>query len=153
MRKGVKHNIQCLCVLPQYRKKKNPPYHEFIVFSIIDESDTIEEKFAQCNNCGVIHKIVDICKSEIATNRAEIMMLSQDDIKLMLPTPVSNTLDNYQCDLPTWEYALFITQEKNWGDFVILERNSIDEGFEGKLLRFKEENKYSIEPFIDRRSI
>ena len=35
--------------------------------------------------------------------------------------------------------------------FIILERNSIDEGFDGKILRFKENNRYAIEPFIDRR--
>lgn len=152
-RRGIKHNIQCLCVLPQYRKRPNPPFHEFVVFSIIDESDTVEEKYAQCNNCGVIHRVVDLCKSEVATDRAEIVILSKDDIKMMLPSPVVNTLENYQCDLPTWEHALFIVNEQTWEDFVILERNTIDEGFEGKLLRFKENNRYSIEPFIDRRAL
>ena len=151
MKSGIKHNIQCLCVLPQYRKKKNPPYHEFVVFSIIDESDTIEEKYSQCNNCGVIHRVIDICKSEIATNRAEISFLTEKDIKMMLPSPVANMLENYQCDLPTWEHALFIVSEQKWDEFIVLEKNTVDEGFEGKLLRFKPDNKYTIEPFIDRR--
>jgi len=151
MKQGIKHNIQCLCVLPQFRKKQNPPYHEFVVFSIMDESDTLEEKYAQCNNCGVIHRIIDLCKSEIATNRAEINFLTKKDIRMMLPSPVSETLENYQCDLPTWEQALFVIQEQCWNKFVILEKNTIDDGFEGKILRFKQENKYSIEPFIDRR--
>ena len=71
----------------------------------------------------------------------------------MLPSPVVDTLNNYQCELPTCEHALFIVNESKWGDFVVLERNAIDEGFEGKLLRFKENNRYSIEPFIDRRAI
>lgn len=153
MARGVKHNIQCLCVLPQYRKTKDPPYHEFVVFSVIDDSDTVEEKYAQCNNCGAIHKIIDLCRSEIATDRAELVILTKDDIKLMLPSPVVDTLNNYQCELPTWEHALFIVNESKWGDFVVLERNAIDDGFEGKLLRFKENNRYSIEPFIDRRAI
>lgn len=152
-RKGIKHNIQCLCVLPQFRNRANPPNHEFVVFSVLDESDTIEEKYSQCNNCGVIHRVIDLCKSEIATNRAEISILSKKDICLMLPSPVVNVLENYDCDLPTWEHALFITSEKKWEDFVVLEKNAIDDGFEGKLLRFKEDNKYTIEPFIDRRSI
>ena len=152
-RRGIKHNIQCLCVLPQYRKRANPPFHEFVVFSVVDESDTVEEKYAQCNNCGVIHRVVDLCKSEVATDRAEIVILSKEDIKMMLPSPVANTLENYSCDLPTWEHALFIVNEKKWEDFIVLERNIIDEGFEGKLLRFKEDNRYSIEPFIDRRAL
>ena len=153
MARGVNHNIQCLCVLPQYRKTKDPPYHEFVVFSVIDDSDTVEEKYAQCNNCGAIHKIIDLCRSEIATDRAELVILTKEDIRLMLPSPVVATLNNYQCELPTWEHALFIVNESKWGDFVVLERNAIDEGFQGKLLRFKENNRYSIEPFIDRRAI
>lgn len=151
MKSGIKHNIQCLCVLPQFRKKIDPPFHEFVVFSIIDESDTMEEKYAQCNNCGVIHRVTDVCKSEIATNRAEISILTEKDISMMLPSPVSNMLENYQCDLPTWEHALFILNEEKWNDFIVLEKNIIDEGFEGKLLRFKPGHKYVVEPFIDRR--
>ncbi len=152
MKKGIKHNIQCLCVLPQYRNKPNAPAHEFVVFSVIDESDTLEEKYAQCNNCGVIHKIVDVCRSEIATNRAEITVLSKEDIKLMLPSPVVNTLENYECDVPSWEHALFIIEERQWDQFIVLEKNVIDDGFEGKLLRFKGDNRYAIEPFLDRRA-
>ena len=151
MKNGIKHNIQCLCVLPQFRKRADPPFHEFVVFSVIDESDTMEEKYAQCNNCGVIHRITDVCKSEIATNRAEISFLTKKDISMMLPSPVSNMLENYQCDLPTWEHALFILNEEKWDDFIVLEKNSIDEGFEGKLLRFKSGPRYAVEPFIDRR--
>ena len=124
----------------------------FVVFSVIDESDTLEEKYAQCNNCGVIHKIVDVCRSEIATNRAEITVLSKEDIKLMLPSPVVNTLENYECDVPSWEHALFIIEERQWDQFIVLEKNVIDDGFEGKLLRFKGDNRYAIEPFLDRRA-
>ena len=112
----------------------------------------MEEKYAQCNNCGVIHKIVDVCRSEIATNRAEITVLSKEDIKLMLPSPVVNTLENYECDVPSWEHALFIIEERQWDQFIVLEKNVIDDGFEGKLLRFKGDNRYAIEPFLDRRA-
>jgi len=150
---GIKHNIQCLCVLPQFRKKPNPPQHEFVVFSIVDDSGTIEPKLAQCNNCGVIHNIIDICKSEVATNREELVILSKKDIKIMLPTQVVELLDNYNCDVPTWEHALFIVNERKWNDFIVLERNQTEDGFDGKILRFKKNNRYSIEPFIDRRII
>ena len=92
MARGVKHNIQCLCVLPQYRKTKDPPYHEFVVFSVIDDSDTVEEKYAQCNNCGAIHKIIDLCRSEIATDRAELVILTKEDIKLMKETQLMKVL-------------------------------------------------------------
>ncbi len=153
MRTGIKHNIKCLCVLPQYRKRVDPPNHEFVVFSVIDESDTLESKLAQCNNCGVIHEVIDVCKSIIATNREELVLLSKDDIKIMLPTPVLNLLESYDCDITTWEHALFILNEQKWNDFIILERNSTDEGYDGKILRFTGLNKFMVEPYIDRRVI
>ena len=71
----------------------------------------------------------------------------------MLPGPVREMLETYDCDLPTWEQALFIVNEKKWGSFIVLDRTSTDEGSDGKMLRFKEGGRYMIEPFIDRRSI
>ena len=44
---------------------KNPPAHEFIAFSILGEDDKVEESYVKCNNCGITHKVVDLCKSEI----------------------------------------------------------------------------------------
>ena len=64
---GFKHLVQCHCILPQYRKMKDPVFHKFVVFSTIDKKDNVEPKNVQCNNCGVIHKVFDICKSEIET--------------------------------------------------------------------------------------
>ena len=69
----------------------------------------------------------------------------------MLPKPVIDLLENYNCDVPTWENALFILQEESWGEIIILERNKTEDGYDGKVLRFKGTNKYAIEPFIDRR--
>ena len=80
-----------------------------------------------------------------------VFILTEKDIRMMLPAPVTNMLENYHCDLPTWENALFIVTEEKWDEFIVLEKNTIDEGFEGKLLRFKPNNKYTVEPFIDRR--
>ena len=153
MPEGIKHTVSCLCVLPQYRKKANPPFHQFVVFSILDDSDTVEPKLAECNNCGVIHKIIDICKSEVVTNRDELSVLTQKDIGYMLPQQIKELLESYDCDLATWEQALFILSEKKWDSFIVLDRTTTDEGSDGKILRFKNENRYLIEPFIDRRAL
>ena len=153
MPEGIKHTISCLCVLPQYRKQANPPYHQFVVFSTIDDSDVIEPKMAECNNCGVIHNVIDLCKSEVVTTRDELNLLTRKDIGYMLPQQVRELLETYDCDLPTWEQALFIVNEKKWGSFIVLDRTSTDEGSDGKMLRFKEGGRYMIEPFIDRRFI
>ena len=153
MPEGIKHTVSCLCVLPQYRKKANPPFHQFVVFSVLDDSDTIEPKLAECNNCGVIHRVIDICKSEVVTNRDELNILTEKDIGYMLPQQVKELLESYDCDLATWEQTLFILNEKKWGSFVVLDRTATDEGSDGKILRFKNENRYLIEPFIDRRAL
>ena len=153
MPEGIKHTISCLCVLPQFRKRANPPFHQFVVFSVVDDSDVIEPKLVECNNCGVIHRIIDLCKSEVVTSRDELTTLTKKDIGYMIPQQVSELLESYGCDLATWEQALFIINEKKWNSFLVLDRSATDEGSDGKILRFKNENKYMIEPFIDRRSL
>ena len=93
---GTKHIVECHCVLPQYRNRKIPIYHKFMVFSIIDDSDTVLPKYAQCNNCGVVHKIYDICKSEILAGKDEIRTLCTiEDISLTIPEDIRGVLDSY----------------------------------------------------------
>ena len=70
--KGVKHLVQCHCILPQYKNAKDPVFHKFTVFSVIDDSDTVVSKYAECNNCGAAHKVYDICKSEIVVGKDEV---------------------------------------------------------------------------------
>lgn len=123
------------------------------MFSILDNSDTVMPKNAQCNNCGVIHKIVDLCRSEIVTGREDCSLIIKEDIAFMLPGQVKEVLENYGCDLPTWEHALFLFQQQQWGNFVVLERKENDTGSEGKLLKFHSYERFTIEPFIDRRDL
>ena len=88
---GLKHLIQCHCILPQYKNRKEPVFHKFPVFSIIDNSDTVIVKYAECNNCGAAHKVYDICKSEILTGRDEVRsQLTREDFKFSLFDPTVN---------------------------------------------------------------
>ena len=151
--RGIKHLIECNCVLPQFRKRDKPPFHSFVVFSTINESDVIEPKTVQCNNCGIVHRVIDFCRSEIITGREDCSFVSIEDIKFMIPKQVQEILETYKCDLPTWEETLFNLQEEKWGSFVILERKENEGDTEGKLLRFKGHGRFMIEPFIDRRTI
>ena len=152
-RQGIKHSIRCHCVLPQFRKMVDPPFHEFVVFSILDESDVVEPKTVQCNNCGVVHKVIDFCRSEIVSGREDCSFITKEDLGYMLPSQVKEILNAYNCDLPTWEHCLFILQEGAWQSFVILERKENDSGTEGKLLKFHSYERFTIEPYIDRRNI
>lgn len=148
---GIKHIIECHCVLPQYRNIKNPIYHKFIAFSIIDDSDTVISKFVQCNNCDVIHKIFDICKSEILSGKDELSAgINKEDIKKTLSNDVIDVLDSYDADLATYENVAFILKEKKWGSFVVLTKDTIEDEVAGKMLVFENHDKFKIESFINR---
>ena len=145
---GVKHLIQCHCVLPQFKNHENPTFHKFVVFSVIDDSDTVQPKFAQCNNCGVVHKVVDICKSELTTKEESRSLSSIDDIKFSIPKELSSILESYQCDTATWEYAEWVYLTKAPDQYLILTKEEDDEGeLHGKRLLFVENNRYRIEVF------
>ena len=150
---GVLHLIECHCCLPQYKNSKKPVYHKFKVFSILDDGDTVISKHSQCNNCGVVHHVIDICKSEIITGRDEIILLSREDIQLMIPSSISNILTQYKCDLPTWEKTLFIFQNGKWGYYVIVDKQETEEEVSGKMLKIQSLTKFLIEPFFYRRTM
>ena len=118
---GIKHLIQCHCILPQFKESRDPVFHKFTVFSILDEeSDTVQPKFAQCNNCGIIHKVVDVCRSELTTKEESKTLPSIVDIRLSIPKSLSEVLDSYQSDISTWEHAEWIYLSKMWDSWIIL---------------------------------
>jgi len=151
---GIKHLVECHCILPQFRRKKDAIYHKFIVFSIIDDSDTLIPKYIQCNNCGVVHKIFDICKSEIVPGRDELRTTTNiADVKLGMSNDLIDILEMYDIDLPTWEQAKFILNNNKWGEFIILNKDYVDDDMIGKRLFFDAEDKFRIEDFITSDSV
>ena len=151
---GIKHIIECHCILPQNRNKRVPLYHTFIVFSEIDNSDTVVPKFVQCNNCGIVHKVVDVCRSEIAVGKEELKTITTiEDIKVSLPEDACNILESYSCDLATWEHLDFVYRNSKWDDQIILARDIIDDEIQGKRLTFNERDGkilLRLESFISR---
>jgi len=146
---GVKHLIQCHCILPQFKESRDPIFHKFAVFSILDEdSDTVQPKFAQCNNCGIVHKVVDVCKSELTTKEESKTLPSIIDIRLSLPKSLSEVLDSYQCDVSTWEHAEWIYLNKIWDSWITLAREEDEDGdLHGKRLIFLGDERFKIEAF------
>lgn len=145
---GVKHLIQCHCILPQFKDAAEPTFHKFIVFSVIDDSDTVQPKFAQCNNCGVLHKVIDICKSELTTREDSKSLPSIDDIKFSISAELSRVLETYQCDIATWEQAEWIYLTKSWDQWIVLARDEDESGdIHGKRLIFVEDGRFRIEAF------
>jgi hypothetical protein len=144
---GTKHLVQCHCVLPTLRKLPNPLFHSFVVFSRLDENGNVIPKDASCNNCGIIHKVVDICKSEISTKENSSAIITEDDISLMLPSQLSNILKTYQCDIATWEQVHFIYSEQKWGSQVVLKRELEQDVIKGKSMTIEGPDKFKIETF------
>jgi hypothetical protein len=145
---GQKHLVKCRCVLQQYKSLLNPPQHQFVVFSKMLNEDTVVSKYAQCNNCGIIHKVTNICTSEIIAGKESMQsIVSIDDIRATLPPNLANILDRNNVDLPTWEQAQFILENKQWGNFVILSQDEDAGTKQGKYLRILGETLFNIETY------
>ena len=144
---GTKHLINCNCILPHLKNRANPVFHSFPVFSTIGEDGEVIEKVAHCNHCGAIHKVFDICKSEILPKDSSAAVITEKDISLLIPTELSSILSTYQCDVSSWEHAHFIYTNAIWGDGIILTRSYEDGISSGKRLIISGHNQFKIEPF------
>ena len=145
---GVKHLIQCHCILPQYRKRSEPIFHKFVVFSVLDDSDSVISKIAKCNNCGATHRVYDLCKSEIALGKDESdISLSIKDLRLSLNQKICDVLDSFNVDVATWEEVLFIVLNQKWDHPVVLVKEEIEEIIHGKYLKILEDGNVMIYPF------
>lgn len=151
--KGIKHLVECHCILPQFKNQKNPTYHKFVVFSVIDDSETIVPKNASCNNCGVIHNIYDVCKSEILPGRELGAVMEIEDCKMLLPSSIVNILENYNRSIEDYEHAVFIFQNQAWGEWIIVKSDEENGTISGKLLKITGPGNYTIEPFSSNRMI
>ena len=150
---GTKHSIRCRCILPTLKKKNNPPLHEFVVFSIT-ENDKLVPGISQCNNCGITHRVIDFCKSEIIpTSENTNVSLTVDDIRLLLPDGVATLMEQNECELADYEYVKFMLDYNVEDEFLILGKEVIDEKVQGKLLKYKGNGKFSVEPFSSQEKI
>lgn len=140
---GQKHLIKCRCVLPQLKEKAIA--HQFLTFSEIENGD-VKPKYAQCNNCGVIHRVIDICTSEIMNGKeAMSSIIRVEDIRSSLDAKMIAILDRHNCDLPTWEHAQFILENKKWGDFVVLTSDSEEDSKIIKYVRIISDGIYKVD--------
>lgn len=153
MPQPFKHIIQCRCILPQFKNKKNVLFHKFIAFSVLEDDDTVKETFINCNNCGVVHKIVDLCKTEIQENSDDWQTIKKEDLRISLPEDVLSVLDSYDCDLATFQHALWIIENEKWGERIIVDKNESEERIEGKYLIFNGNQKYRIETFYESKNV
>jgi hypothetical protein len=111
-------------------------------------------KYADCNNCGAVHKVYDICKSTLVIGQEDIRSkMSKSDFKFSLSSDVFEVLQQYNRELPDFEYAQFITDNEKWGSTIVLSREELDGTVQGKTLRFVEKNKLRIESYLHREEV
>ena len=147
--KGVRHLIQCHCILPQYRKAPEPVFHKFVVFSEVSDDDEFLPKLAQCNNCGVIHKVIDACKSEIVAGLDDsLSLLTIEEIKSSLTLDLCSILTTYKCDISVWENVKFIYENKSWGEKIVLSKDDIDGILQVKVLQILDNNRVKIDSHV-----
>ena len=96
---GIKHLIECHCTLKIYDRGEdiqNHIFHKFAVYSKLKKDENkIVEKIAQCNNCGTLHKVFDICKSELVERGKDDSnsIIDVEDIKVQLSEKVVKILN------------------------------------------------------------
>lgn len=148
---GQKHLVKCRCVLPQFKQANNPPAHQFTVFSVVNDDDTVKQKYAQCPNCGVIHKVIDVWKSEIIQSKESMSsIVTITDIKPSLPENLVKILESNNADLPSWESAQFIIENQRWGEFVVLNTETEEGVKHVKYVRILGSNMFKVES-LDRQ--
>ena len=150
-RRGIKHLVQCRCILPTLKGRSDPPLHSFIVFSVIDENEKLIEKHASCNNCGVMHFITEVCKSSIVQNvDGSSSQVTKEDISMFLPDNVKSILEAYNKDLPDYEHVRFMIDDNITNEFIVLDQEFNEGKKSGKILKYKGSGKFEIEPFSRR---
>lgn len=119
-----------------------------MVFSCIDDNDVVIPKFAQCPNCAAIHRVIELCKSEIIPRKESTpALVTIDDIKLSMSKDLADILLKSNADLPTWEQAQFVIDNQRWGDFIHLAAETVDNSKQGKVLRILGRSIFKVETF------
>ena len=148
---SVKHLLECHCTLKIYEKKDknldNHLFHKFPVYSKYDnKTGKFIEKIAQCNNCQTLHRVIDVCKSEIIPGGKDkdMTLTTIEDMELQLPNKLYNFLVGQNTDITAFEHALDIIDNEYWGSQIVIARELIDLKYHIKVLEINGENKFKI---------
>ena len=142
---GIKHLIQCHCVLAIYKTGEETFNHQFPVYSKIDKNGKTVPKLTKCNNCDTMHYVYDICKSEIRGGKDQSeLTLTIEDLSLSIPERLANALIKIQTDISNWEHIVDIFDEERWGEEVVLRREIIDQKQHLKTVVITSNNMFKI---------
>lgn len=156
MKSFIKHLVECHCTLSIFKNKTSPIYHKIPVLSFLDEKDQVLEKYISCNNCGIIHRVHEISKSEIKWGQEDVKSLinSIDDIKFNLENQgyekLVNLLEQSNLEICDWELIEFLLEEEKEGN-IILEKNESDNNIVLRILEIKSNGKFKLKKETSQR--
>lgn len=145
----IKHLVECNCLLPQFKHSDPPKWHHFVVFSEIDDKGDVIPSFAQCNNCGIIHKVVEACVSSTLKRDNLPSLVTREELLDALPEKLQKDLEKYKPDLPTLQEITWIREHQAWGRSVILTKDEVDGIVLGKYLLLLGDTLWKINSFQD----
>lgn len=143
----VKHLLECRCILPQFKHIEPPRWHCFVAFSEVNEKGEVIPGFVQCNNCGIVHKVVEVGISTLINKDDTSCLPNLEDIKSGLPDKLVTLLTKADCDLPTYQEVLFILEHKLWGKAVVLNKEVVDNTLVGKYILILGETLWKVNSF------
>lgn len=120
----AKHLIECNCILPQFLDRYPPVFHKFVVFSVIGDDGVVKPSVASCNNCRGLHNITEVGVSQKLKKESTALLETIDEIKSQLPDKLVETLAPYSPDLVTWQEVRFMYDNDQWGQMIILEKET-----------------------------
>tara|TARA_A100001515_G_C4552778_1_gene204020 strand:+ start:325 stop:819 length:495 start_codon:yes stop_codon:yes gene_type:complete len=143
---GIKHLIECHCTLKVYQGREDHLYHKFPVYSKFDKNNKLISKLVQCNNCQTVHKVYDICKSDILRSGKDELgcVVTQDDISYQLPDRIGNILRKHECDISTWEHVLDLYEEESFNSDIVLKRDIVEGKYQLKILKLVDKDRIKI---------
>lgn len=130
----AKHLVECNCVLPQLKHLTPLIFHRFVVFSVVGEDGNVIPSYAQCPNCGIVHRIMEVGKSVIMRREDLNSLLTEDEIAKYLPPSLADVLRQYKVDYASWQQAKFIMENELWGRRITLSREELEGTVMGKVL-------------------
>lgn len=142
-----KHLIECRCTLAQYKNREPPVFHSFVVFSIVGEDGMIQPSFELCNNCNVLHKIIETGTSQILKKDELKSALTVEEIKSGFPVNLQKLIKSYDLDLATCKEIKFLLEQEMWGKGVVLSKERMDDTTVGKYLIILGEELFKIDSF------
>ena len=145
---GIKHQIECNCILPQFVNLNPIVFHRFNVFSTIEENGNVVSSYAKCNNCDAIHKIIEVGTSRQLSKESSNLLPNLAEIKQNIPENVKVIVESYKVDLPTWQEIQFVYENEKWGRSIILFKEEDDGKIVGKMLLILGRSLFRIENFV-----